>query len=280
MPHIWALLRADLNRKLAEVVIWDVVKIILFFIAAQLAIRIVNKLIERLLSYRRMRIDKRRVNTLNSLFSNVVRYTVYFFLLVEILATFQINIGALLAGAGVVGLAVGFGAQSLIKDILTGLLILFEDQYGVGDVISVNGFMGTVTAIGVRLTRVQSWKGEIEVIPNGQITTVTNYSRTNSLAVVDVGVAYETNVDDAIRVIEQVMQKLKHDSVDIIGDVNVLGVQGLNESDVAIRATAECVSMTHFGVQRLAMRRIKDAFDEHGIVIPFPQRTLWLQKDS
>lgn len=280
MGQFWTLFRSNLDHTLAEVIIWDIVKIVIFFILAQILIRIVNKIVARLLNFHRKKLDKRRVDTLDSLFSNVIRYTVYFFLLVEILATFKINIGALLAGAGVVGLAVGFGAQSLIKDILTGLLILFEDQYGVGDVITINGFMGTVTSVGVRITRVQSWTGQVEVIPNGLIGSVTNYSRTNSVAVIDVGVAYETKVVDAIRVVERVMQQLKLENENIVGDVNVLGVQALNESDVAIRATAVCVSMTQYGVQRQAMQKIKEAFDEQGIVIPFPQRTVWVQQDS
>ncbi|WAH36994.1 mechanosensitive ion channel family protein [Alicyclobacillus dauci] len=279
MGHFWDVVKADFIKNMpnAEVIIWDIVKVVIFLILARIIINIAKRIVARLFNMQRVRMDKRRKDTLESLFDNVIRYTVYFLLIVEILSTFHVNIAALLAGAGIVGLAVGFGAQSIIKDILTGLFILFEDQYGVGDTVQINNFTGTVIFIGVRLTRVQAWTGEVEVIPNGQITTVRNFSRTNSMAVIDIGVAYGANLKQAMATIEHVMHELQGEEENIVGVVSVLGVQALRDSDVLIRATAECAPTTQFAVQRKAQQRIKEAFDAAGIEIPFPQQTVWLQ---
>ncbi|MFB5190905.1 mechanosensitive ion channel family protein [Alicyclobacillus fastidiosus] len=257
----------------------DLIRVIALYVIARIIIRLALKLTRRLLRLQRSRMDKRRVDTLDSLFGNIIRYTVFFLFIVESLAVFHLNIATLLAGAGVVGLAVGFGAQGLIKDLITGLFILFEDQYGVGDTVQINGFTGTVMSIGVRLTRVQAWTGEVEIIPNGQIETVTNYSRTNSLAVIEVGVSYGANLAQAMKIIEDVLATLKRDEADIVGDVSISGVQELRESDVLIRATAVCASTKQVGVQRKAQQRIKEAFDEAGIEIPVAHRTVVLKGD-
>ncbi|GMA63670.1 mechanosensitive ion channel family protein [Alicyclobacillus fastidiosus] len=256
----------------------DLIRVIVLYIIARIVIRLALKLTRRLLRLH-SRMDKRRLDTLDSLFGNIIRYTVFFLFIVESLAVFHLNIATLLAGAGVVGLAVGFGAQGLIKDLITGLFILFEDQYGVGDTVQINGFTGTVMSIGVRLTRVQAWTGEIEIIPNGQIATVTNYSRTNSLAVIEVGIAYGANLGQAMKIIEDVLARLKREEADIVGDVSMSGVQELRESDVLIRATAVCAPTKQAGIQRKAQQRIKEAFDEAGIEIPFAHRTVVLKGD-
>jgi moderate conductance mechanosensitive channel len=270
---LWSEFITNVDKNFAEVIIWDIVKVIVFFAIAKLIIRLSKRIIRRIFLLQSTRIDKRRSDTLESLVENIVRYTVYFLFIVEALSTFHVNIAALLAGAGVAGLAVGFGAQSLIKDFLTGFFILFEDQYGVGDMVQINDFTGVVIQIGVRLTRVQAWTGEIEVIPNGQITTVRNYSKANSMAVIDMGVSYGTNLGDAIRIMERVMQELKEEDDNIVGEVSVSGVQALRDYDVLIRATAECAPTTHFSVQRKAQRLIKEAFDEAGLKPPFLQKT-------
>ncbi|WP_328702241.1 mechanosensitive ion channel family protein [Alicyclobacillus acidoterrestris] len=257
----------------------DLIRVIVLYIIARIIIRLALRLSRRLLKFHRNRMDKRRLDTLDSLFSNIIRYTVYFLFAVESLAVFHLNITTLLAGAGVVGLAVGFGAQGLIKDLISGLFILFEDQYGVGDTVQINGFTGTVVSIGVRLTRVQAWTGEVEIIPNGQVATVTNYSRTNSVAVVDVGVSYDANLKQAMQIIEQVMNQLKQEEENIIGDVSIAGVQELRDSDVLIRATAVCKPTTQYGIQRKAQQRIKEAFDEAGIEIPFVHRAVVIKGD-
>ncbi|WP_206831323.1 mechanosensitive ion channel family protein [Alicyclobacillus fructus] len=244
-----------------EVVIWDVIRIAIFFLLARILIRVGVRITRRMLSLH-TKMDERRRKTLESLFTNVVRYTVYFVLVVEILSLFHVNVSAILASAGIVGVAVGFGAQSLVKDLISGLFILFEDQYGVGDIVQINGFKGTVISIGIRLTRIQAWTGEVQVIPNGQITSVTNYSRTNSTAVIDVTVPYDTDVDLVKSVMERVLSGLKEERPDVLtGPVQVLGVQDVSNTNLVIRATAVCAPTKNGEIEREAHERIKEALD-------------------
>lgn len=281
MSQIWSDMktRAIADLPSLGVIAWDLVKIVIFYLLARLVIRVAIRIMQRLFNMQHIRVDPRRKATLISLFANIIRYTVYFLLVIEILSTFNVNIAALLAGAGIVGVAVGFGAQSLIKDVLTGLFILFEDQYAVGDLVQINGFTGTVTAIGVRLTRVQAWTGEVDIIPNGQIATVTNYSRTNSTAVIDVRIAYSADIAQARSIMERILHEMKEEHPEsMIGDISMFGVNSLSDSSVDLRATAICAPTTHFGIQREAQERIKLAFDESGIQIPFPQTTVWLNR--
>lgn len=147
---------------------WDILKIVILIIVAQILIRVVGRIGSRLLHFR-TKIDARRRNTLESLFQNILRYTVYFILLLTILPIFGVHIAALLAGAGVAGIAIAFGAQSLLKDFFNGLFILFEDQYGVGDYVNINGTWGQIRTVGLRITVIRVWTGELVTIPNGQI---------------------------------------------------------------------------------------------------------------
>jgi len=253
---------------------WDILKIVLLFIAARIVIAVAAGALGRVLHLRAMKMDARRRDTLHSLIRNIIRYVIYFIFILMSLQVLNFHIETLLAGAGIAGLAIGFGAQSVIKDLLTGFFILFEDQYGVGDYVTINGQTGTVTQVGIRLTRIQAWTGEMQSIPNGMVQEVTNYSRTNSLAVIDVGVNYMTDVHEALSLLDKVMQEVKAISPDLVGPISILGVQDFQADAVLLRATAECNPMTHFGVRRLAQLKIKEAFDKAGIDIPVPQRVV------
>jgi small-conductance mechanosensitive channel len=267
------------NVVLAHVlpIVIPIVKLVGLFILARIAIRIATHGVHKLLHAPTVKMDDRRRGTLASLLDNLVRYTIYFIYIVMMLSTFGIHVETLLAGAGIAGVALGFGAQSLIRDILTGFFILFEDQYGVGDLVKINQFTGTVVSIGLRLTRLQAWTGEIEIIPNGQILQVTNYSKANSLAVIDMGVSYRTDLNKAMAVMQEAMQSVQAENDNIVGEVKILGVQALGERDVVLRVTAECRPTTQFSVQRQAYLRIKEAFDRAGIEIPYQQRVVFVQ---
>ncbi|MCL6598783.1 MAG: mechanosensitive ion channel family protein [Alicyclobacillus macrosporangiidus] len=260
----------------ARTVAGRIIGIVGFFILTRIAIRIGVRTVHRLLSSPAVKMDERRRGTLASLMDNVVRYTLYFIYFLIFLELCNFHVQTLLAGAGLAGLVVGLGAQSLIKDVLTGLFILFEDQYGVGDYVKINNFTGTVDSIGLRVTRIRAWTGEIEIIPNGQIQQVTNYSRYNSLAVVDVGVRSDADLQRAMAVMGTVMREVASESDDVVGPVQVLGVQAITQAEVTLRATAECRPMNQFGVERLCRLRIKEAFDRAGIPLASPQREIWV----
>lgn len=281
MGHVWNPIWKYMNQHLAglEHIGWNIVKIMVLFIIARIVVRVVSRLVNRLLHIR-TKIDTRRKNTLEALFENIIRYTVYFILLLTILPFFGIHIEALLAGAGVAGIAIAFGAQSLLKDFFNGLFILFEDQYGVGDYVQIGGIWGEIRTIGLRITVIKVWTGELVVIPNGQITQVTNYSKENSIAVIDVNVGYKADTAKAIQIVQEVMTLLSRDENNIVGDVSVLGVQSLNDSTYTIRATADCAPYTHFGIIRLAKQMIHKEFMAQQIDAPSQKIVYAKERDS
>lgn len=188
-----------------------------------------------------------------------------------------IDIGPLLAGAGILGLAVSFGAQSLVKDVISGFFYLLEGQFAVGDVIEVAGKSGVVERMTLRMVVLRDLHGVVHMVPNGQIATVSNMTRTWSRAVVDVGVAYGTDVDDALRILAEESQRLAHDpewQARFDGEPEVVGVQGLDENQVTIRTLLRTHAGQQWAVAREFRRRIKARLDQEGIEIPYPQRTV------
>ncbi|MEX0691068.1 MAG: mechanosensitive ion channel family protein [Gemmatimonadales bacterium] len=188
-----------------------------------------------------------------------------------------IAIAPLLAGVGVAGLAISFGAQSLVKDIIAGFFILLENQFGVDDIVEINGVAGKVERMTLRIVMLRDLHGVLHIIPNGSINMVSNRTRGFARSVVDVGVAYKTNIDHALRVLQEVAEDFAKDP-DWEGAVaqppKVLGVDALADSAVTIRMLTETAPGRQWDVSRELRRRIKNRLDAEGIEIPFPQRTL------
>lgn len=248
------------------------IRIALIIIISKLIIWLVHKTLDRIVLERASKhspSQARRMTTVGKLVKNVATYIMYFIGMLLMLSEVGINLGPLLAGAGVVGIAIGFGAQSLVKDILTGFFIILEDQFAVGDVIQTGTFKGTVEVIGLRTTKILSWTGEVHMIPNGMINEVTNFSVNNTLAVVDVLVAYEAQVDKAMSIISETMSQLEHEN--LVKEPEVLGVQLMSATSVTIRVTGECKPNTHHMVARAMNKAIKDALDRNGIEVPYPR---------
>ena len=188
-----------------------------------------------------------------------------------------IDIGPLLAGAGILGLAVSFGAQSLVKDVISGFFYLLEGQFAVGDVIEVAGKSGVVERMTLRMVVLRDVHGAVHMVPNGQITTVSNMTRTWGRAVVDVGVAYGTDVDRALTIFGEEAHRFAHDPewrARFDGEPEVVGVQGLDENQVTIRTQLRTHAGQQWAVGREFRRRIKNRLDTEGIEIPYPQRTV------
>lgn len=218
-----------------------------------------------------LRISERREATLVKLVENAITYVVYFIAAMTILSIFGINVQALLAGAGILGLAVGFGAQSLVKDIITGFFIIFEDQFSVGDFVRIGAFEGIVEEIGLRTTKIKSYTGEINIIPNGSIIEVTNFSLNNSRAVVDISIAYQGDINRAEQVIQELIEKMPEKYEEIVSPPELLGVQDILPSEVVIRVVAETLPMQHYHIARVLRKEIKNVLDENGIESPYPR---------
>lgn len=255
-----------------------IIKIIIIAVVANIIIRIGKVTIHNIFKIRDrspLRTSERREETLSKLLDNVLSYVIYFIAIMMILSVLGIDVKALLAGAGIVGLAIGFGAQSLVKDILSGFFIIFEDQFSVGDHIRVGQFEGDVEAIGLRTTKIKSWTGELHILPNGSILQVTNFSLNNSVAAIDVAIAYEENIEKAERVIQELLEKLPEQYEDLVKAPELLGVQNLGPTEIVLRVVAETLPMKHFYIARIIRKEIKLKLDENGIEIPFPRLVMY-----
>lgn len=254
---------------------WVVLKIALILIVAKLVLKIADSTVARVFSASAVRMDERRGKTMTALVLNVTHYVVYFMVILTVLSNLGLDITTLIAGAGVAGLAIGFGAQSLVKDVITGFFIIFEDQFGVGDNVMINNntnLRGNVEEVGLRVTKIRAYQGEMHILPNSQIQQVTNYSKTNSLAVLDVSVAFEEDLERVYHVLRTVGEELKVESDKVAGEPQVLGVQNVGPSEVIIRMTVECKPLENNAVARDLRQRIKHAFERENIVIPYPKQ--------
>ena len=228
-----------------------------------------------------IRRSERREKTLKLLLENAVSYVVYFAAILAILEEFGIGVKGLLAGAGVLGLAVGFGAQNLVRDVITGFFILFEDQFSVGDYVQIGEALGTVEEIGLRTTKVIAYGGEVHIIPNGTISEVINYSINNSVAILDIGISYETDIDEAERVINNYLETVDADRYEELVDRPVLiGVQSLEASEVVLRITAETKPTMNFAVARQMRRDLKKLLDDNGIEIPYQKMVIYKEAEG
>lgn len=253
-------------------------RILLIIIVSRLALMVLNRFIDHVTSERetnRLKLRTRRVQTLGKLLKNTAGYTINFVVILLVLGEFNIQLAPLLAGAGVIGLAIGFGAQSLVKDVITGFFIILEDQFAVGDVIQTGNFKGTVEMIGLRATRIKNWTGEIHIIPNGSIVEVTNFSVNNAIAVVDVNIAYEEQAGQAMEIVRGVLAKLEDPN--IVGVPELLGIQTMNAQGITLRVTVECKPNSQPIVSRKINEEVKRVFEENGIAAPY-QRMVTIQQ--
>jgi small conductance mechanosensitive channel len=258
------------------------VKTALLWFGAYLVWRLVRVIADRIVKAAddgddgRLSFHEKRAQTIASLLQGVGKIVILVFTLILTLNQF-IDIAPLLAGAGILGLAVSFGSQSLVKDVIIGFFILMENQFAIGDVIEVAGLAGGVEKMTLRVVMLRDLHGVLHIIPNGQITTVSNKTRGWSRAVLDIGVAYEANVDQAIEVLTDEAARFGEDAawaVRLDGAPEVVGVAALADSAVQIRVMLRTQPGLQWEVGREFMRRAKNRLDTEGIEIPFPQRTV------
>ena len=244
-------------------------------IIASIVIKLLNTFIRKSLKLNN-KLSERKKQTLSEVLSSVIKYTVWFIVICSILTTFGVNVTSLIAVAGVGSVAIGFGAQSLVQDIITGMFILFEDQFGVGDIITVDMLTGTVESIGLRSTRIRSADGDLHIIPNGMIKIITNMSKEFNRGTIDIGVAYEENIDRVIDVMKDEVAKIYREKTisGLIAEPKVLGIIDLADSAVVIRILADTDIGENWQVEREIRRLMKKRFDKENINIPYPKRVI------
>lgn len=227
------------------------------------------------------RLNPGKSATISTVCSSIAKYVIYFFMLCYILSVWGVDPTSLLALGGVASVAVGLGAQSIIQDIMAGVFILTEDQFGVGDVVKIENCSGTVESIGMRTTRVRSMDGDLYIIPNGQIKIVTNMSKGFNRAVVDISIAYSENIDTVIDLLKSELETIYKENL-IEGMLDcpvVLGVEQLADSSVVIRIKADCLVGENWNVERQLRRLLKNTLDKEGIEIPFPHNVVIVKQD-
>lgn len=263
--------------------------IILILVAAFLLSRLLHLLADRsILSVMKRKKKKdaeliKRSDTLSQILGYLISIGVWSAAALMVLDELGISIGPILAAAGVVGLAVGFGAQSLVKDIISGFFILLEDQIRVGDVVEVAGKAGVVERMNLKLTVLRDLAGNVHFIPNGEISVVTNMTKGYSRYVFEIGVAYRENVDEVMQVMQEVHETLRQDPAfadDILEPLEMLGLDKFGDSALVIKARTTTQPIKQWRVAREFNRRLKIAFDERGIEIPFPHVTLYMGQEK
>jgi small conductance mechanosensitive channel len=223
-----------------------------------------------------MRVSQRS-NTLSGMLASLGKVLILFLGLTLILAKIGVNVAPLLASAGIAGLAVGFGAQSLVKDVISGFFILTEDQFGVGDVIEVDTKIGLVEKMNLRITQLRNQHGQLITIPNGQILAVINHSKEWARAVLEISVAYDEDPDRVIAALEQVGKEIQEEMPDkVLEPVEVLGVESFKEGEVQIKLQLKTRPLEQWVVGRAFRRKVIYRFKELGIKLPSHNKTAWL----
>jgi len=253
--------------------------VIISFVVIRVARIVINRSRDRIALKTREDIEKaKRTETLAGLFEKTIRAIILTAASLMVLESLGINIGPLLAGAGVIGLAVGFGAQSLVKDVISGFFILLENHMNVGDVVGIAGKAGVIESINLRVTTLRDYSGNVHIIPNGQISVLTNMTKEFSRAVLEIGVAYKENVDEVMQLMKTVAAEMADDpdfSDRILGPMEMSGLDSFGDSSVNIKARIDTRPCEQWNVAREYRRRLKKVFDEKGIEIPFPHVTLY-----
>jgi small conductance mechanosensitive channel len=268
-----------------------VLRIVVILIVAWLVQALAWRLIRLFRGYMARRTsaadELRRIDTVGAAFRYFATVLVVLVAGMLVLNELGISIAPILATAGVAGIALAFGAQSLIKDYFTGFFLLLEDQIRVGDVVQVAGLSGLVEELTLRYVRLRDLEGHVHFIPNGEIKLVTNRTRGHATPVIDVPIAYAEDADRVQQVMREVAAALRADaewSSRIVGDIEMIGMERWADSSVVLRARFKVVPpIEQWNVRREYLRRLKKAFDERGIEIPFPQLTLhapFLEKKS
>jgi len=220
---------------------------------------------------------EKRARTLGKIIKSAAIVIVAGVSVMMILSEFGMNIAPIITGAGIAGLAVGFGAQNLVRDVISGFFLILEDQIRVGDVARINGIGGAVESIRLRTTVLRDFEGIVHIFPNGEIKQVANLTKEFSYYVINLGIAYKENVDEVMKVLEQIGAELRSDPAfapSILAPLEVMGVDGFAESQVIIKMRIKTLPLQQWTVGRELRRRIKNAFDARKIELPFPQMNI------
>lgn len=278
-------MRLDVDKLLNDAGHWVItsgLRIFLILIITLVVIKTLALLVDRAFSRLSKRQDgemKKRADTLKSVVRNMLNMVLIAVALIMVLDNLGVKIGPILTAAGVLGVAIGFGAQQLVRDVINGFFILLDDQIRVGDVVDIAGKAGLVENVNLRMTTLRDFAGSVHFVRNGEINVVTNMTKEWARYVFDIGVAYREDVDEVIDVIKQIDEEMRRDPVfgpDILEPIEILGLDRFADSAIIIKARTKTKPIRQWAVGREFNRRLKKKFDQLGIEIPFPHMTLYM----
>lgn len=276
---IWQIDLAAMMTKL-QATLWSILpalgKLLIILVVAKVLMRAGSSLLQRLFlpQSRRAIIDPQKAKTLETLLQSSLRYFIYFVAGLTVLSTLGVKTESLLASAGIIGIALGLGAQNLVRDVLTGFFIIFEDQFGVGDYIETAGYSGTVVEMGLRVTKIRAYTGAMHVVPNSEINKISNHSRAERIALVDIPVAYRVNVADVQAILESTLDDIKKQVDTIVEGPRVMGMVSISNTDMVWRIWAKTEPMAHWSAEREIRKIVKIALDRAGFEPPYPRTVL------
>lgn len=263
----------EISAETIEKIVREGLKVIIILFLMFISIKIGNKIIDKFIQKqvesenKRFSMSTQKAMTIGGLLKSLLKYVVYFIGIAGILADFFKGIS--LTAASIGGFAIGFGAQSLVKDLINGFFILFEDQYGVGDYVTIGTFSGIIDSIGIRTTAIKDFNGDMHLIPNGTIQAVTNHSKSDKQFIVDVSVSYNTDLDYALDTLKSAAARFEDENPEVTRPLEVWGVTALASSGVTIRTVGYCTQMNQWSIERGLRKVLKEALDNAGIEIPF-----------
>ncbi|SUY48536.1 mechanosensitive ion channel family protein [Clostridium putrefaciens] len=242
----------------------------IMFVMVKLGTKFIDKFIKKQ-SKMKVSLDVKKASTLGTLLKSILRYTVYFFGMASILTQIVGPISLTFAGMG--GVAIGFAAQNFVKDIINGFFILFEDQFTVDDYIDIEQKSGIVEGIGLRLTKIRDFNGDLHLIPNGNINTVTNHSRGSMRVLIDVDIAREEDIDNVVDILNSICENFKNNE-NIVDGPKVIGVTAIKEFGFTVRVVGRAKPMTQWECENALRKEIKNTLDLHKVKVPYPKRVV------
>ena len=275
------LLDSEMWKNIGVNTFWSIIIVLSAFVV----IKVLHVAIAQFFKVRRLSnlsLSEKRDTTLIKLLQNITTYVVWFVVLTTVLSNMGIKVESLIAGAGIAGIALGFGAQTLVKDIITGFFIIFESQFDVGDYVRINTggtkvAEGTVQSIGLRSTRIRSFTGELTILPNGTMNEIVNFSVNNSVAVFEVSISSEENIRAVEEMLTPYLETLKDKYEDVVKTPEILGVDMVKAGEAVIKIAAETLPNNHVKVSRLLRGDLKDFLDSHGVKAPVPRMVMYNQ---
>ncbi|MBQ6477202.1 MAG: mechanosensitive ion channel family protein [Bacilli bacterium] len=251
-----------------------IIQPIIYIIIGIIAYKIIKGIILKASHHANKRISeqrKQRIQTINTLIINIVKYIIVIFVILAILSTLGINVTSILAGLGITTAIIGLAFQDMAKDLIAGFSILSEGNFEIGDTIEVDGFLGEVVFMGLKTTRIQHFNGSTYIVANRYMDKVKNYSLTNTLAIVDIAVAYEEDNERVTKVFNKIIEELKGKIPNATGDLRLLGVNELADSSVVYRLVVETEPAKHYETQRFLREELKKRLDKENVKIPYNQ---------